>query len=244
MAAHHLCLLAEVSLDQFEQWQVLRAALWTFPQEDRHGARPSGAGEPSDFARRGTGLTLNTGPGVQRCRNADAAAKARRPKAALRAVAAACQACHKCLGRDRGDAVESKTAPALLDKPNSVDLRTDERSRPLQRSDFPWRNHCPVSIQRRAGHTRRRAVRCRWEADHRTWRNAGTLRWRRRAHALQRERGSQRHRPLRRRKQDGHRSRGRVSRRAFGSRDTPGRGERPGTIHPEFLRQRTSVHIE
>src|SRR5271157_3299952 len=33
MAAHHLCLLAEVSLDQFEQRQVLRAALWTFPQE-------------------------------------------------------------------------------------------------------------------------------------------------------------------------------------------------------------------
>ena len=33
MAAHQPCLLAEVSLDQFEQWQVLRAALWTFPEE-------------------------------------------------------------------------------------------------------------------------------------------------------------------------------------------------------------------
>src|SRR5271157_140637 len=40
----------------------------------------------------------------------------------------------KCLGRDRGDAVESKTAPALLDKPNSVDLRTDNRaSRPRRK---------------------------------------------------------------------------------------------------------------
>src|SRR5438094_9321368 len=34
----------------------------------------------------------------------------------------------KCLGRDRGDAIERKTAPALLDKPNRVDLRTDHRA--------------------------------------------------------------------------------------------------------------------
>src|SRR5260370_37944717 len=34
----------------------------------------------------------------------------------------------KCLGRDRGDAIERKTAPALLDKPNSVDLRIDNRA--------------------------------------------------------------------------------------------------------------------
>src|ERR1039458_5520152 len=34
----------------------------------------------------------------------------------------------KCLGRDRGDAVERKTAPALLDKPNSVDLGIDYRA--------------------------------------------------------------------------------------------------------------------
>ena len=59
------------------------------------GARTVGARGPSDFARRGTGLTVNPGPGAQRCRNADAAAKARRPRAALRAVAAAGQAWHK-----------------------------------------------------------------------------------------------------------------------------------------------------
>src|SRR5215471_15375710 len=34
----------------------------------------------------------------------------------------------KCLGRDRGDAVKRKTAPALLDQPSSVDLRTDNRA--------------------------------------------------------------------------------------------------------------------
>jgi hypothetical protein len=33
MAAHHLCLLAEVSLREFVQWQVLGAALRTFPEE-------------------------------------------------------------------------------------------------------------------------------------------------------------------------------------------------------------------
>src|SRR3972149_6341793 len=30
---HRLCLLAEVSLNQCEQWQVLRATFWTFPEE-------------------------------------------------------------------------------------------------------------------------------------------------------------------------------------------------------------------
>ena len=33
MATHQLCLPSKVSFDQFEQWQVLRAAFWMFPQE-------------------------------------------------------------------------------------------------------------------------------------------------------------------------------------------------------------------
>jgi len=91
MAAHRLCMLAEVSFDQFEQWQVLRAA----PRGSRHGARTVGARGPSDFARRGTGLGVNPGPDARRCRNAGVAARARRPKGALRAVAGAGQACHE-----------------------------------------------------------------------------------------------------------------------------------------------------
>ena len=33
MTAHDLCRLAEVPLDQCEEWQVLRATLWTCPEE-------------------------------------------------------------------------------------------------------------------------------------------------------------------------------------------------------------------
>ena len=134
IAAHPLCPLTKVSLNQLEKWQVLRAASRRFPEEvgsQRGPEVPVDGRTPFEDveARRQIPDSVDENAAMQMWRPG--------PGVPRRHVGPGQQPVQhgiECRGGNRCRAVESKAAAALFDKPNGVDSRRDRRaSRPHDR---------------------------------------------------------------------------------------------------------------